>query len=243
MSSIAIIIATYNSAETLERCLVSCDTHNSVDSRVYIVDGGSTDGTIEICQKFQYVTVLCSEEDNGIYDAWNKALKIVEADWYCFIGSDDYFTSNKSLGLLLDNIDIRTNFISGNAILFQGDDPGKNKKIGQSYTLQQLKHKMPAIHTGSLHHKSLFSNGCFDKKYRIAGDYEFLCRNQEILVPKYLNQEIVYMQDGGVSKREILAVITETFKVQRKYFRVKSYIYLKLLLTAYAAKVKNIVFR
>lgn len=239
MSSIAIIIATYNSAVTLERCLISCDMQGSLDSRVYIVDGGSTDGTLEICKKFRYVTVLCSEQDNGIYDAWNKALRIVEADWYCFIGSDDYFTSNKSLSLLLNDVDVRTNYISGNAILFQSDDPGKNKKIGSSYTLQQLKYKMPVIHTGSLHHKSLFSNGCFDPQYRIAGDYEFLCRNRKKLVPEYINREIVYMQDGGVSKTQITKVIVEVYRVQKTYYGANYQNFIKLFLLSYAAKIKS----
>ncbi|MDL5501794.1 MAG: glycosyltransferase, partial [Candidatus Methanoperedens sp.] len=81
----------YNGAKTLQRCIDSVSNQSYLNKELIIIDGGSTDGTIEILRSSQdKITYWQSGPDNGIYDAWNKALDHARGDWICFLGSDDY---------------------------------------------------------------------------------------------------------------------------------------------------------
>lgn len=241
MPQIAIIIATYNSATTLKRCLDSCFELTGISYNVYVADGGSTDQTVEICKQYPLLNLMCSEPDNGIYDAWNKVLTQIEANWYCFIGSDDYFSSKDSLSYILDKAEPRSNYISGNAVLFKPNTENRfNRFIGRPYTSSDFRKKMPAIHSGSLHHKTIIKPNNFDSSFAIAGDYDLLCRNLHHLKPQYVPKIVIHMQDGGVSKRRLLSVIKETYKIRKIYFGIAGYAFIIMLAKAYFSKVKSI---
>ena len=99
---ISIIIATYNAEKVLKRCLDSIVTQKTGNVEVLIVDGNSTDSTMEIVQSYGTdVDYSLSEKDKGIYDAWNKALKVAKGDWIMFLGSDDYILPG-SIKIYLD---------------------------------------------------------------------------------------------------------------------------------------------
>ena len=89
---ISIIVAVYNGEKTLQRCIDSVFSQTYPHKELIIIDGGSTDGTVDILQtNNDKITYWKSEPDNGIYQAWNKALDHAKSDWICFLGSDDYF--------------------------------------------------------------------------------------------------------------------------------------------------------
>ena len=89
--AISIIIATYNAEKVLKRCLDSIVAQKTNDIEILIVDGDSTDSTMEIVQSYgSDIDYSLSEKDNGIYDAWNKALKVARGEWIMFLGADDY---------------------------------------------------------------------------------------------------------------------------------------------------------
>jgi glycosyltransferase involved in cell wall biosynthesis len=89
---LSIVIPTYNSSLTVERCLASILKQTFTDYEVVVIDGKSKDHTVEIVQMIQTkankVTVI-SEKDYGIYDAMNKGIKIARGEWLYFLGSDD----------------------------------------------------------------------------------------------------------------------------------------------------------
>jgi glycosyltransferase involved in cell wall biosynthesis len=87
-----VVIATYNSAATLERCLESVRAISpAVSCNVVLIDGASTDNTLEIAEKYSDIlNIVVSEPDCGIYDAWNKGLTYCTHRWVMFLGSDDY---------------------------------------------------------------------------------------------------------------------------------------------------------
>ncbi len=87
---ISIIIATYNAAKHLPACLESIVKNASKNIEIVIVDGGSSDGTVQLLQAFDYPLLTWkSEPDNGIYDALNKGTKIAKGKWLHFLGADD----------------------------------------------------------------------------------------------------------------------------------------------------------
>src|SRR5690606_28477124 len=87
---ISIIIATRNAAATLPRCLDSIRAQTWRDFEVLVMDGGSTDGTVEVLRgSADIVTLWRSAPDKGVFDAWNKALAHARGEWICFLGADD----------------------------------------------------------------------------------------------------------------------------------------------------------
>lgn len=85
---ITVITASFNSAQTIAETIESVYIQSCSDFQYIIVDGGSTDGTVEIIQsfkcKFQDRLIWISEKDEGIYDAWNKGVKLAQGEWVCF---------------------------------------------------------------------------------------------------------------------------------------------------------------
>ena len=87
---ISIIIATWNAAKTLKRCLDSIVPQLTDETELILVDGGSKDDTNKIIDSYgDKVAVHISEPDKGIYDAWNKGVSKAKGDWVMFIGADD----------------------------------------------------------------------------------------------------------------------------------------------------------
>ena len=86
---ITIVIATYNAADTLTRCLHSIAPQKAEGVELLVVDGGSTDGTAEMAMKSPVVDKVVSEPDRGVYDAWNKGVAMAGGEWVMFMGADD----------------------------------------------------------------------------------------------------------------------------------------------------------
>ncbi|MEZ5504306.1 MAG: glycosyltransferase [Halioglobus sp.] len=95
---ISIIIATYNSEATLERALKSVVSQEFDAKELLVVDGASTDGTLDIIGQYQKnMHWWITEKDTGVYDAWNKALQHANGEWVYFLGSDDYLWDSQVL--------------------------------------------------------------------------------------------------------------------------------------------------
>lgn len=95
---LTVITAVFNGAQHLEETILSVigQTYDNVE--YIIIDGGSTDGTLDIIHQYDdAIDYWISEKDSGVYDAWNKGIKISTASWILFIGSDDYIYKERSL--------------------------------------------------------------------------------------------------------------------------------------------------
>src|SRR5665647_797053 len=91
---VSIITATYNSERSIQRTIDSIASQDYLNIEHIIIDGGSTDNTINIIQSnLNKISHYISEKDNGIYDALNKGLKIATGDIFGFLNSDDMFTN------------------------------------------------------------------------------------------------------------------------------------------------------
>ena len=113
---VSIIISTLNSEKYLEKALESSIGQSYLNREIILIDGLSTDNTVNIIKKYsEKIKYWKSESDTGIYNAWNKGLKVANGEWICFIGSDDEWYSNKSLELLVKSANIKknSNFVSG----------------------------------------------------------------------------------------------------------------------------------
>lgn len=92
MTSLSVIVPTYNSEETIERCLTSLLSQTYQDFEICIIDGNSIDRTLSIISHYQVLFKsirVISEPDGGTYDAMNKGIDIAQGNWLYFLGSDD----------------------------------------------------------------------------------------------------------------------------------------------------------
>jgi len=219
---ISIIIATWNAAETLERCLESITAQTFSSREVLIRDGGSTDATLSIIEKHQrIVTWWESAPDNGIYDAWNLALAHARGEYVCFLGADDALHAPDTLEIVFSAIGENTyDLVSSRGVV-----RNKNWKalhtIGAPWNKARLPRRIRLCHPGLLRHRSLFTRfGKFNASYRIAADFEFLLRLppdiQTIDVPLIT----VDIQEDGISRHRFWQRIREYREVHAASPRV-----------------------
>ncbi|MCX9014427.1 MAG: glycosyltransferase family 2 protein [Candidatus Methanoperedens sp.] len=182
---ISVIVAVYNGAKTLQRCIDSVSAQTYPNKELIIIDGGSTDGTIEIISSSQdKITYWQSEPDNGIYNAWNKALGKSKGDWILFLGSDDYLWKNSVFEeiaphlIKADSLNIRMVYGQVARVTEQNEisciDGYSWENTWRSIIIDGIG---TFTHQGMFHHRSLFElYGKFDESFKIAGDYELLIR-------------------------------------------------------------------
>src|SRR5882757_1455688 len=91
---ISIVTSTYNAAAGLPYTMRSIFRQTSLDYEWIVIDGGSTDGTVDLLKQYQDMPLFwISEKDRGIYDAWNKACRIARGQWLIFLGAGDELAS------------------------------------------------------------------------------------------------------------------------------------------------------
>jgi glycosyltransferase involved in cell wall biosynthesis len=223
---ITVIIAVYNGVQTLQQCIDSFTSQTYANKELIIIDGASTDGSIEIIKKNQKdINYWVSEPDKGIYNAWNKGLERVNGEWVCFLGADDFFWENnvlermgKQLIKLPESIRVaygQVMLLNTNAkpLYLIGEPWDKAKKC--------FKQKMSLPHQGVMHRRSLFEmHGKFDESFRIVGDYELLLRELKTGDAAFISDIIVTgMRQGGVSSnpKQSLRILWEVRFAQRKH--------------------------
>ncbi len=216
---ISIIIAVYNCEKYIERAIKSVLSQSASNFELIIIDGQSTDNTIDIVKKYKSdISTFITEKDNGIFDAWNKGIKAAKGDWICFIGSDDElypsaimkYTNylNKVINYRnIDYVSSKVEYVDFDGKILQVD--------GNPWKWNEFRKHMSVVHVGSLHSVKYFEkHGLFNDEYKIAGDYEMLLRAQDSLQAIFLNEITARMQMGGISSGHNYEVFKETSRAK-----------------------------
>lgn len=223
---VTLIIAVYNAAPTIMRCLDSVAAQTSISRELIVIDGGSTDGTVDILRRnadrFSYWT---SEPDTGVYSAWNKGLAYAQGEWIGFLGADDYLWTADALERLVregDRVCPRIRVVYGRVGLVSpsGD---LIETFGRPWReiRGEFRNRMALTHPGVSCHRSLFAeHGLFDESFRISGDYEWLLRELKEGDAQFIDGPLVVgMQAGGMSTqaRRGMQILSETARAQAKH--------------------------
>lgn len=216
---ISIIIATYNAAKTLRTCLDSIVPQLTDETELIIVDGKSKDETNSIIDSYgSKVTVHISEPDKGIYDAWNKGVKVAKGEWVMFVGADDVLLPDalvKYLKVINSTADIgEYDYICANNEFV--DMKGNVLKImGKAPAWKYMRRGMAAAHVASLHNKhNLFETiGGYNLDFKICADYELLLRKKQQLHYLFVPVHIARMKVGGMSFST--KAIIEAYKIRK----------------------------
>lgn len=212
---LSIIIATWNAARTFERCLRSIIGQEFTDWELLIADSASTDGTVDLIRRYEsHIAWWRSEKDEGIYDAWNKALLHACGEYVCFLGADDAWANHGALARLDAAISTHQyDLVTSHGFIF---DPatGKGVNFGSAWDYHRVGRRMVVCHPGLLHRRSLFARyGMFDTRYRIAGDLDFLLRMPPNLRTLHVDTNSVLIEAAGVSRKNVLARLREQREV------------------------------
>ncbi len=205
---ISVITVCYNSARTLERSLQSVAQQDWSEVEHIVIDGASTDGTIEILERFRSrLSYLVSEPDNGIYDAMNKGLAHATGDVICFLNADDQYASTNVLSKVASQIrDHNIDALIGDVSFFHQENLSRTVRRYRSdrFSPERLAWGWMPAHPALFLRKEVVRRvGLFRIDYRIAGDFEFIVRvfhGHEVRY-QHIPDVLVHMQTGGVSTR------------------------------------------
>ena len=174
---ITVITVVYNNEETLERCIKSVLDQTYDNIEYIVIDGGSTDGTLDIINKYkESIDYFISEPDGGIYYAMNKAIALASGDYLNFMNSDDWFTKQESiLDIIPDTTRAAENIIYGK-IMYYKDDTMLHENNPKAIDDNILAgHPIPH-QAAFIPQKSFNLLGDYDTKFSLAADYDWWVR-------------------------------------------------------------------
>jgi glycosyltransferase involved in cell wall biosynthesis len=222
---LSVIIAVRNGGQTLARCIDSVISQTCSDIELIVIDGGSTDGTVEIIRSYSArLAYWESKADRGIAHAWNKGIGYASGEWILFLGADDYLWCEESIEQMrpfLEAARPRTLVVYGKAIGVDADGSALHELSSQWVQRKFVWYGMYFSHQGIFHNKRLFGDfGVFDEDYRYGLDYELLMRYLIDHDAEYVGAiTVAAMQMGGLSNHPANAYKTlgDFRKARRKH--------------------------
>ena len=217
---LSVITVVYNNVKHLERTIKSVINQSYSNIEYVVIDGSSTDGTLNILEKYHdKIDVLISEPDQGIYDAMNKGLKLAKGDYVLFMNSgDEIFT--------LDTVEKVFNFLAY-ADIYYGETEMLNEQLEsqgrrrhqapEELTISSFKYGMSVSHQAIYIKKSITKP--YDSKYQLSADIDWILDaiskaknivNTHQYVAKYLM--------GGMSKQNHRESLIERYEIFKKYY-------------------------
>lgn len=210
---LSIITVCFNSQETIRETINSVLNQTFKNFEYLIIDGKSTDKTLEIIREFNDKRIiLISENDLGIFDAMNKGIKISQGEWIHILNSDDCYFSKNSLSLATEVLDKKkTNY-------FQMCFKNKNNKIYKKYSWDYFRPKLylkaciphPSMIISSDQYREV---GLYDLRYKITSDHDFTLKLVKKFPGKNNNFVLVSKLDGGITHKNKKEVIDEFRKI------------------------------
>jgi len=219
---ISIITVVYNNAETIIDSIESVLNQTYKNIEYIIVDGGSTDGTVEIVQSYgDKITKFVTEEDEGLYDAMNKGIGLSTGDIVGILNSDDFYKTNDILEIVArEFINKDIDCLYGDLEYVDANNTGKIVRYWKSNPFEDglfEKGWQPAHPTFFIKRECYKKYGVFNLEFKIAADYEIMLRFLERykLKSSYIEKKFVKMRVGGESNRSLLNI----FKANQESYK------------------------
>ena len=249
-TKISIVTVSYNAVKTIEQTINSVVNQSYPNIEYIIVDGGSTDGTVDIIKKYENkIAHWVSEPDAGIYDAMNKGISLSHGDVIGIINSDDWYspdTVERAMEVLHDSA---VDGVCGSIRYFSLLGEKLNiLDVHSNPSLSEMHRRMSIAHPSVFLRKSAYQKyGGFSLDYPIAGDYELLLR-MITLGAKIIYSPNIYVNFrlGGASGKHSLQSVRDVRKARYVHgvpFRVRLKCYIYDLLVNYYEIMKRMLKR
>ncbi|GAB2985583.1 glycosyltransferase family 2 protein [Mucilaginibacter puniceus] len=217
---LSVITVVYNNVSHIERTLLSVLNQTYPHIEYIVIDGASTDGTVQVIEKYKdRIAKLISEPDKGIYDAMNKGLALATGDYVLFMNSGDEIYAPKTVTQVFASAD--------NADIYYGETEMINDK-GES--LGQRRHKAPANFTWrsfkygmSVSHQAIYIKRAlvepYDAQYQLSSDIDWIIRAaKKAKTIVNVNQYVAKYLVGGMSKAKHRQSLQERFDIMKRYY-------------------------
>ena len=221
MIKVSVITAVYNNKDMIESALLSIQSQTYQNIEHIVIDGVSTDGTLEIVNNYKSkISILISEPDEGIYDALNKGISHATGDIICFLHADDFFAHKNVIAHVVEAFEkYQVNSLYGDLEYVSKDDTTnvvRYWKSGEFHYKKIAKGWMPP-HPAFFVKRNVYEKyGTFDTSFAIAADYDFVLRvlGKNRISTAYLPEVLYKMRVGGVSNRSLtnISKIPQFFK-------------------------------
>jgi len=256
MLKISIITVVRNNHRQVEECINSVLSQNYANIEYILVDGDSTDGTLDVIKKYEKrVSKWISEPDQGIYDAMNKGIRLASGDVVGILNSDDFYAYNGVISDVMNEFAVKNvDSVFADLVYVKRDDPREVVRYYESSKFNPDKFiygLMPAHPTFFLKRYCYEQYGLYRTNYKIAADYELLLRMfvKKRISYSHIPKVIIKMRTGGRSTTDLMStwilnkeivkacaengIKTNYFKVYSKYFIKISQLFKRPVCQAY----------
>lgn len=200
----SIIVPTFNAAATLHACLDSIVQQTCSGFELVLVDGGSTDGTVDIANSFApdlgTRLVVHSEPDQGAYDAMNRGVGLAKGAWLLFLGADDSLYETDTLARVAAFIEEHQpcDLVYGDVLL-----RSTSSRYGGTFDLDRLLFDTNMNHQSIFYRREIFDGiGPYNLRYPVCADWDFniRCFSNPALVTRYMGMVVARYNDmSGIS--------------------------------------------
>ena len=206
---VTVVTVTYNAEDLLEETLLSVINQSYENIEYIVIDGASTDNTVEIIKKYaDKISYWVSEPDEGIYFAMNKAIEKATGKWINFMNAEDTFFDLDTVKYIMEHKDNEAELLYGNF---------KVKESGITFKARDktLWHRqMPFCHQTLFTQTTIMREYLFDTNFRLAADHNFIIRmyhNQKKFF--HIDRTIAIFSMGGFAQNNELLMDVESIKV------------------------------
>lgn len=220
-TKISIITVVYNAGKFLESTLKSVQNQTYQNIEYIVIDGGSTDNTLDLIDKYNSIITKCiSEADEGLYSAMNKGLKLATGTHLMFLNAGDIFYNNEVLSQIFDSADKLADIYYGETVIInqEGIELGMRRlKAPEILSWKSLKDGMLVCHQSFIVKRDLCPE--YNLKYKIAADFDWMLdclkkaktiKNTHLVISKFM--------DGGINKQNISKALIERFQIMIKNY-------------------------
>lgn len=217
----SIITVVYNGEAVLPLTLQSVLYQTYRNYEYIIIDGASTDGTVDLIRQNQaHIRKWISEADQGLYDAMNKGLSLAQGEYVWFLNAGDRIFDSQTLERIFTNAPPEADVIYGDTMIAdsEGKDIGPRRlKAPENLSWKSLRDGMVVCHQSVIVKRSLAEP--YDLKYKVAGDYEWLLRVLKKSKKNYYTGfYLCRFLEGGINKKQIFKALKERFVVMENHF-------------------------
>jgi glycosyltransferase involved in cell wall biosynthesis len=204
---ISVITVAFNSAKTVADTLTSVAMQTHPDIEHLIIDGASSDGTVEIVRMHASAqTRLISESDRGIYDAMNKGIALASGEVIGFLNSDDFYANASVLAKIADAFQDSAVDVCYGDLVYVSQDNSRVVRYWKSKPFAKgdfAKGWCPPHPTFFIRESALQRLGMFDLSFKLAADFEFMLRYLESgdIKSVYIPHVLVRMRLGGATNQ------------------------------------------
>lgn len=217
---VSIITVVFNDHKRIEKTILSVINQSYPHMEYLIVDGGSTDGTLEVIDKYRDQAKVTSEPDHGLYDAMNKGLRAARGDYVWFLNSGDQVFSRETVEQMIDSLEEAPDIIYGGTMIIdenQQEIGDRRLKPPAQLTWRSFRQGMIVCHQSFIVRRDLAPE--YNLDYRLSADIDWAIRaaknasrvyNANLILSRFL--------EGGLTTHNIRAGLKERFRIMTRYY-------------------------